>query len=155
MRTAPRRTVTALAIAAAIVMTPMLSGCGGVEGIIEQVSGGAIQPSVGELPNEWPAEVPVIDGEILVGNLATDPDNSEASLWNVVISSTGDSESTKAAVDDSLLGAGFEKVEAETAGVDALPYSNANYLVLVFVATDADDKVTATYTVTENIEANQ
>ena len=151
MRTAPRTTVTALAIAAARVMTPMLTGCGALEGMIGQATGGAIQPSVGELPNEWPAEVPVIDGEIIAGNKATDPDNESSSLWTAIIGSTDEEETTRAAVVASLEGAGFEGVDAAGAPIEAIAYKNATYTVLVFVAT-ADDKVTATYNVTQTVE---
>lgn len=148
--TAHRTTIAGIAIAAALVMTPLLSGCGGIQGIIEQASGGAIQPSVGELPNEWPAEVPVVEGEIIGGNKATDPENADSTLWTAIIGRNDDVESTKAEVSSSLTGAGFEAVATEGAPVDALPFQNANYIVLVFVATGENDTVTATYNVTEN-----
>jgi hypothetical protein len=150
MHTAPRKTIAALAIVAALVMTPLLSGCGGIEGIIEQATGGAVQPSVGELPNEWPTEVPIVEGEIVAGNKATDPENEESTLWTVIVGRNDDVESTKAAVTSSLEGAGFEGVDTEGAPVDALPFQNANYIVLVFVAVGENDTVTATYNVTEN-----
>lgn len=151
MHTAQRKTL-ALAIAAAIVITPLLSGCGGIQGIIDQATGGAIQPSVGELPNEWPAEVPVVDGEIIGGNKATDPEDESSTLWTAIIGRNDDVESTKAAVAESLSGAGFETVDTEGAPIDALPYKNDTYTVLVFVATGENDTVTATYNVTQTVE---
>lgn len=152
MRTARQKTVTALAIAAALAVTPLLAGCGGIEGVIGQVTGGAIQPSVGELPAGWPGEVPVIEGEIVGGNKATDPENDEGTLWTAIVSSSGDVDSAKSAVTDSLTGAGFTAVDTAGAPVDALPFENETYIVLVFVAAADDEKVTATYNVTERTE---
>jgi len=151
MNTARRSTLT-IAIAAALVLTPLLSGCGGIEGIIGQATGGAIQPSVGELPNAWPAEVPVVDGEIIGGNKATDPENESSTLWTAIIGRNDDVEATKAAVAESLSAAGFETVDTAGAPIDALPYKNATYTVLVFVAPGDNDTVTATYNVTETVE---
>lgn len=151
MHTAQRKTL-ALAIAAAIVITPLLSGCGGIQGIIDQATGGAIQPSVGELPNEWPDEVPVVDGEIIGGNKATDPEDESSTLWTAIIGRNDDVESTKTAVAESLEAAGFEGVNTDGAPIDALPYKNDTYTVLVFVATGENDTVTATYNVTETVE---
>lgn len=152
MNTAPRKTIAALAIAAALVMTPLLSGCGGIEGIIEQATGGAIQPSVGELPKEWPSVVPVIDGEIIGGNKASDPENADSTLWTAIIGSTDDEATTRGAVAASLEGGGFQGVDTEGAPVEALAYKNDTYTVIVFVTTTEDDKVTATYNVTETVE---
>lgn len=152
MRTAHRTTVATIAIAAALAMTPLLSGCGGIEGIIGQATGGAIQPSVGELPKDWPAEVPVVEGEIIGGNKATDPENASSTLWTAIIGRNDDVEGTKAAVAESLEGAGFEGIATEGAPIDALPYKNATYTVLVVVAPGENDTVTATYNVTETVE---
>ena len=152
MRRSHRTTVASLAVAAAIVLTPLLSGCGAIEGIIGQATGGAIQPSVGELPNEWPAEVPVVEGEIIGGNKATDPENESSTLWTAIIGRNDDIEGTKAAVAESMAGGGFEPVDTAGVQVDALPFKNATYTVIVFVATGENDTVTATYNVTETVE---
>jgi hypothetical protein len=151
MHTAQRKTL-ALAIAAAIAITPLLSGCGGIQGIIDQATGGAIQPSVGELPKEWPDEVPVVDGEIIGGNKATDPDDESSTLWTAIIGRNDDIEGTKTAVAESLSSAGFETVDTEGAPIDALPYKNDTYTVLVFVAEGENDTVTATYNVTQTVD---
>ena len=152
LRSTTRRTSTALAITAALVFTPLLSGCGGIEGIIGQATGGAIQPSVGELPSEWPGEVPVVDGEIIGGNKATDPENESSTLWTAIIGRNDDVEATKTAVAESLSAAGFETVDTAGAPIVALPYKNETYTVIVFVAAGEDDTVTATYNVTETVE---
>jgi hypothetical protein len=153
--TAHRTTISAIAIAAALVMAPLLSGCGGIQGIIGEATGGAIQPSIGELPNEWPGEVPVVDGEVIGGNKASDPENADSTLWTAIIGRNDDVEGTKAEVTSSLEGAGFEAVNTEGAPVDALPFQNESYIVLVFVATGENDTVTATYNVTENTNTQE
>jgi hypothetical protein len=152
MRTAPRTTVVTAAIVAALLMTPLLSACGGIEGMIGEVTGGAIQPSVGELPNAWPEAVPVIDGEIVGGNKATDPENEESTLWTAIIGSGQDEATTRSTVATSLEAAGFTGINAEGTPIEALAYKNDTYTVLVFVATAEDDTVTATYNVTDTAE---
>ena len=151
--TAHRTTLAGIAIAAALVMTPMLSGCGGLEGIIEQATDGAIQPSVGELPNEWPTEVPVVEGEIIGGNKASDPENPDSTLWTAIIGRNDDVAATKTAVGDSLASAGFTPVDTAGAEIDALPFQNGTYTVIVFVAEGDNETVTATYNVTKTVEA--
>lgn len=146
--TRTRKLSTAIALVAALLVTPALTGCGMLEGIIEQASDGAIDVSMGSLPDDWPAEVPVIDGEIIVGGSANADDGTPG--WNVTI--TVDDATAYDAIKAQLEGAGFTEVElAETDGsadVASGAFSNANYGVYVAV-TGTDGKFVANYTVVE------
>jgi hypothetical protein len=148
MNTRTRRITTAIAIASALVFAPMLSGCGALEGIIEQATGGEVDVSMGSLPDGWPDEVPVIDGQILVGGSADTDDGTPG--WNVTIKV--ESEAVFDEIAAQLTDAGFEPVDAgELDGGDTITsgaFKNANYGVLVAV-TGADGNFVANYTVIE------
>ena len=148
MNTRVRRLSTAIAIASALVLAPVLTGCGALEGIIEQATGGEVNVSMGSLPDGWPAEVPVIDGQIIVGGTADTEDGTPG--WNVTIKV--ESEAVFAEIATQLEGAGFESVDAgELDGGDTITsgaFKNDNYGVLVAV-TGSDGNFVANYTVVE------
>ncbi len=145
-RTRPLTTV--IALATAIVLAPALTGCGGLEGIIEQATGGEVNVSIGSLPDGWPAEVPVIDGEIIGGGTANTDDGTPG--WNVTIKV--DDEGAFDDIASQLTDAGFEPVDAgELDGGDNLTsglFKNDTYGVIVAV-TGADGNFVANYTVVE------
>ena len=137
-----------IALAGALILAPALTGCGMLEGIIEQASDGQIDVSMGSLPDGWPEEVPVIDGEILVGGSADTDDGTPG--WNVTIKV--DSESAYEEIAAQLIDAGFE--DLQTGDVDGGTeitsggFKNDNYGVLVAV-TGAEGNYVANYTVIE------
>lgn len=145
-RTRPLTTV--IALAAALALAPALTGCGALEGIIEQATGGEVNVSIGSLPDGWPAEVPVIDGEIIGGGVANTDDGSPG--WNVTIKV--DDEGAFDDIASQLTDAGFESVDAgELDGGNNLTsglFKNATYGVIVAV-TGADGNFVANYTVVE------
>jgi hypothetical protein len=144
MRTASR--TTAAAVAAVLLIAP-LSGCGMVEGIIEQATGGALNISVGSLPDGWPSDVPVIDGDIIGGGAFTGDDGTPG--WNATIKV--ESEAAFDEIATGLSDAGFERAEAGEfdAGDDLTSggFQNGTYLVFVAV-TGAEGNFVANYTVT-------
>jgi hypothetical protein len=138
----------AIALAATLLIAPALSACSGLEGIIEQATGGEVNVSMGSLPDGWPAEVPVIDGEILVGGTANSDDGTPG--WNVTIKV--ENEAVFDDISAQLVGAGFESIDAgELDGGENITsgaFKNANYGVLVAV-TGAEGNFVANYTVVE------
>jgi hypothetical protein len=148
MNTRTRRFSTVIAIATALVLAPPLSGCSNLEGIIEQATGGEVDVSMGSLPDGWPAEVPVIEGQILFGGTADTDDGTPG--WNVTIKV--ESETAFDAIAADLIGAGFESVDAgELDGGDTITsgaFKNDNYGVLVAV-TGSEGNFVANYTVIE------
>jgi hypothetical protein len=142
------RLTTAVALASALVLAPMLTGCGALEGIIEQATGGDVNVSIGQLPDGWPTEVPVINGDIIGGGTAKSDDGTP--VWNVTIKV--ESEETFAEIQAQLEAAGFASVDAgELDGGDTITsgaFKNDTYGVLVAV-TGSDGNFIANYTVAE------
>lgn len=154
MSISARRSLTGLAIASALVLAPMLTGCGALEGIIEQATGGEVDVSMGSLPEGWPADVPVTDGDVVVGGKTTDENG--APIFNATIKV--ESDSVFADIEAQLIGAGFEKLEAgDVDGGDSINtgfFKNDTYGVIVAV-TGTEGQFVANYTVVEGDPTNQ
>ncbi|AMB59010.1 hypothetical protein AWU67_09235 [Microterricola viridarii] len=129
-----------MAIAALLLGAPLLAGCssigdavgGAVSGAVKDASGGAV--SVGAMPEGWPSEVPVIEGDIVGGG--KNPDGTAG--WVVVIKSSAADPVADATA--QLEAAGFAAPEGftpeklpEVDGVTGASYfaQNANYVVMV------------------------
>ncbi|WP_233197817.1 hypothetical protein [Cryobacterium sp. Y57] len=141
-----RRVVLALVVAAAGL--PLVAGCSVGESVRDSVNGavnGAVQDATGgdvslggQLPADWPSEIPVLDGEVLLatGSLG----ESGVGVWVVTVNAT-----STTPLDDAraqLLSAGFTEV---VAGVDAEVVTMANAAYGVVVAGNSDGVL---YTVT-------
>lgn len=137
-----------IAAAAALILTPLLSGCSIIDNFLPGGSGGGLPGGVipGQgIPSDFPKDdVPLIDGDVLLG-LAVPGDNGEKA-WNVTIQVDGiDAFET---IKTQLTDAGFESQEisvapdASTGGFTKEPYT------VLLVVSQADDKWTANYTVT-------
>jgi hypothetical protein len=126
-----------LAILIAAASVPALTGCfgnpieglvrGGVEQAVEGATGGDVSLG-GSLPEGWPQEVPVIDGEILVGGANT---QDGANGWFVTIASNAPDPMAEAR--SKLEAEGFTEVEAlaEAGGEVMVAMSNGEYDVFV------------------------
>lgn len=122
-----------LAILIAVGTVPLLAGCanpveGIVNGVVEEATGGNVSLG-GELPDGWPAEVPVIDGEILFGGGGASEGQQG---WVVTIKSS--SADPIADARKQLEDAGFTgDAEATASGgaAGAIAMKNANFTVLV------------------------
>ncbi|MEO8261783.1 MAG: hypothetical protein ABI566_04365 [Pseudolysinimonas sp.] len=132
----------------ALLAVPFLSGCSIIDNFLPGGStGGGLPGGVipgQSVPGDFPSEVPLTDGDVLLG-LSVPGDNGEKA-WNVTIKVSGADafESIKTQLTD----AGFEYREvsvtdqASTAGFTKDPYT-----VLLVVA-ESDGNWTANYTVT-------
>lgn len=61
---------------------PALTGCAAVEGIIEQQTGGDVDLGGDTVPEDFPAEVPLAEGDVVNGSAIT---AAEGKVWNVLI----------------------------------------------------------------------
>ena len=68
---------------ALLVAAPALAGCAVVEGIIEQQTGGDVEIGGTTVPDDFPAEVPLADGEVVNGSAFTGPGGERT--WNVLM----------------------------------------------------------------------
>ena len=140
MNTLRRRAVAPLAIVVALLGAPLLAGCssvgdavgGAAGGVVKDATGGAV--SVGAMPEGWPSEVPVIEGDIVGGG--KNPNGTDG--WVVVIKSTAADPVAEATA--QLEAAGFAAPEGftpdqlpEVDGITGASYfaQNANYVVML------------------------
>ncbi len=148
MKTALRTRVTAtVAILSALATMTALTGCSVVESVVEGVTGGDVQIGGTSIPEGFPLEVPVIDGDILNGSSISK--NGET-VYNVVVkvSDTSVFETIK----NDLTGAGFQPQEGydmvENNGTITGLFNDGTWSVLVAVTTQEPVGTVANYTVT-------
>jgi len=138
------RSRIAIAVAIAGVTASLLTGCNpvdlvnkGVEDAIESATGGDV--SLGELPEDFPESIPVIEGDVAVG---AGGGSTGAEGWTVVITSTAADPMADATA--ALEAAGFTDDPAISSdGGGAAVYSNDEYRVLL-----VGEGKTVSYTVT-------
>jgi hypothetical protein len=134
MRTVRNRFIAPAAIVLALLAAPALAGCSQVESLIEGATGGNVELPGQSIPEGFPSEVPVVEGEIQLGAALSE---GESTVYNVTVKVAGESpvESIKA----DLEGAGFT-TQTEFSG-DAteggtLVYASDAWGVLVVVGKD-------------------
>lgn len=136
MNTLRKRVVAPIAIALALAITPALSGCfaNPIEGIIEGATGGDVDLGGNTIPEGFPTEVPVIDGEIQFGGSIAE---GTSKVFNVTVKVSGDSPVD--AIKSDLEGAGFT-TQTEFSGDPneggTLIYTSDAWGVLVVVGKD-------------------
>lgn len=109
-----------LALVAALAAGPLLAGCSG--GQVQDAVNGAVQGATdgdvslgGALPDGWPTEIPVIEGELKFGaGNTTDGDQG----WVVTVAS--DATDPLADATQMLIDAGFEREESASINVGDL-----------------------------------
>lgn len=142
-----QRRLVASVLAACLLVAPALSACSfnPIESAIEGATGGNVDVGGTSVPDDFPAEIPLIDGDVVAAfGVGTAPDK----VWTVTIAVPDAS-----AVDTikaELEGAGFTANinDASLGGITGGMYTNENHGVLVVVAEDGNGGWTATYTVT-------
>lgn len=143
-----RRRLLTLGLAAALLATaPLtLTGCSMVEGIIEQQTGGNVDLGGASVPDDFPAEVPLADGEIVNGSAIS---NGDGTVWNVLINVADPAAPDSIAA--QLEGAGFvapDGIGGITDEGGTLTYAKDDLVVNVLLAKTGDGW-TANYTVAE------
>lgn len=143
------RRLAAVALAASLlVAAPLtLTGCSMVEGIIETQTGGDIDLGGNTVPDDFPADVPLADGDIVNGS-AIASDGGEK-VWNVLINVADPSAPDSIAA--QLEGAGFTSpgVGDVTDEGGTLQYVKDDLVVNVLLAKSGDGW-TGNYTVAKS-----
>lgn len=143
-----RFTATA-AIVLALAITPALSGCFGnpIEQIVEGATGGDVSLPGQGIPDDFPQDVPLYDGEVTFG---LGVGNGDGKAWNVTVRVPGLDAADQ--IKSQLEGAGFAQNEAGVGGATedgaTLIYGNDKYTVLVVITKD-DTGFVANYTVSD------
>ncbi len=144
MITTRKRYTVAIAIVLALAVTPALSSCSLVKGVIQQQSGVGIPGK--EVPADFPkSDVPLIDGEVVLGaSIGT----GDKEIWNVTIKVAD--VSAFDTINTALTGAGYTAVDAATVKTTdgaTGSWTKDKRTVLVVIAKDGDKGFIANYTV--------
>lgn len=154
MATRMRRHPLALVVAGIVALSSpvLLTGCSlipnPVEGILEGVTGGEVQLPGQSVPQDFPAEVPLVEGQVVFG---AGIGNDSERVWNVMIDVGADAPERIAA---QLEDAGFTSGPgAQLSGsVGTLIYGKGELGVLVLVTEgDSSGRYVANYTVTRGV----
>ncbi|WEO78515.1 hypothetical protein BJQ94_05615 [Cryobacterium sp. SO2] len=123
-----------LALVALLAIAPALAGCS--DGQVQDAVNGAVQGATdgdvslgGALPDGWPTDIPVIDGEIKFG--AGNTTNGDQGWVVTVASSAAD---PLADAEQKLVDAGFEPDTGNSANVGdvgVVALKNAAYIVTI------------------------
>lgn len=134
------------AVAAALLAVPALAGCSVIESTIEQVTGGDVEIGGNTVPEDFPSEVPLADGDVLNGSSAS-KDNQK--VWNVTIR-VGEGV-TFDSLASELEGAGFarQSVGSESSEAETALFNGTGYSVLLAMTTQGGVGTIANYTVTK------
>jgi hypothetical protein len=148
MKTQLRTRVTAtLAILSALALAPALSGCQVIESVVEGATGGDVEIGGTSIPEGFPAEVPVTEGDILNGSSIT---KNGQTVYNVVVkvADTSVFETIKTELTDAGFAPqeGYDMVESN--GTITGLFNGTGWSVLVAVTTQDGIGTVANYTVT-------
>lgn len=140
------RRIASIAIAVALLTAPVLSGCANspIQGSVESSNGAEVDLGGANVPDDFPAKVPLIDGEVLSGGSIG---NDQGKVWNVSV--RVDDASALSDIELELADAGFE-TRAQASGENGgtlISDNDDEFTVLVVVSRDGSDFV-ANYTVT-------
>ena len=141
----PRAAAVALG-AVLLVGLPTLTGCSVVEGIIEQQTGGDVDLGGNTVPEDFPSEVPLADGDVVNGSKITGGDGE--TVWNVLMNVSDPAAPESIAA--QLEGAGFTSAgtgEVSDSG-GTLTYTKDDLVVNVLLG-KTDSGWTANYTVAQ------
>jgi hypothetical protein len=142
-----QRRLAASVLAACLIIAPAVSACSfnPIESAIESATGGNVDVGGTSVPDDFPAEVPLIDGEIAAAfGVGTAPDK----VWTVTIAVPDASALDTIKADLEAAGFTSEIDDAAIGEITGGMYTNENYGVLVVVAEDGNGGWAASYTVT-------
>jgi hypothetical protein len=138
--------VAAVALGAVLLVgLPALTGCSMIEGIIEQQTGGDVDLGGNTVPEDFPAEVPLADGDVVNGSKITG--SGGETVWNVLMNVSDPAAPESIAA--QLEGAGFTSAGTGGGVSDSggtLTYTKDDLVVNVLLG-KTDSGWTANYTV--------
>lgn len=132
------------ALALVLLAGPALTGCS-VQNLVHDVTGGKVDVGGKKVPSDFPAEVPLVKGDVLLG-ASVKGDNGDK-VWNVTIKATA--AISFADIKSEFEGAGFETgdIGGESDGAGTATFTNGTYSALVAFAKDDKGNWVANYTV--------
>lgn len=148
---APTRMSAIIAAVASMLLVPALAGCSVVESVVEGVTGGDVTIGGTSIPEGFPSEVPVVDGDIINGSSIA---KNGQTVYNVTVK-VADTSVFDGIVTE-LSSAGFEPqpgydMQEQNNTITGL-FSNGTWSVLVAVTTQDVVGTVANYTVTSALQ---
>jgi len=146
MRSMRTRVTVPIAIILALVAAPALTACSGnlVEGIIKQTTGEDVEIPGASVPDDFPSEVPLIDGEVTFG---IGVGEAEAKTYNVTIKVSGPEAMDEIVSEFEAAGFTAEVNGAIAEGASAA-FTSDTWGAGVIISNDGNDGWLANYTVT-------
>ncbi|MEY2848037.1 MAG: hypothetical protein RI885_702 [Actinomycetota bacterium] len=138
-----RNRAVIIGVSLLVVAIPLVSGCS-VRDIVDDATGGQVQLPTSSVPEDFPSQVPLYDGEVLSG---AGLGNTDGKVWNVGIRVPDAGAVTE--IGTQLTDAGFETQLEGAANDDGgtVIASTPDFGVAVVVVRD-DGGFVANYTVT-------
>lgn len=148
-----RRLLVPAAIVMALAVAPLLTACGGnpLQNIVENATGGNLDLGGTDVPDDFPSDVPLAQGEVVFGaSIGSD----EERIWNVTVK-VG-SIDVMDQIAEQLTGLGFEQVSlgGSSDGGKTGIFTKEPLTVLVVTAADDENGFIASYTVTKSSEGS-
>ena len=147
---APRLIAAALLAVSLALVAPALTGCGLIHDAVEKATGGDVDFGGKSVPDDFPSDVPLIEGEVLYGASAASEDGK---LWNVTIKV--DDISAFDEITAQFEGAGFESSDlggTSDQGATGTFTKDPYGVFVVVTGGDTDEGWVANYTVTSSTE---
>ena len=138
------RVTVPIAIALALFAGPVLSGCS-VQNLVNQATGGKVSLPGKSIPKDFPADIPLVKGTVVLGMGVNDGDKGKG--WNVTIDVTGDNPydgAVKQLQDAGYKSQGLVSPSTDQGGTAA--FDNGTYTIVMVVA-KTDKGWTVNYTV--------
>ena len=145
MNSVRRGIAVPLAIVVALGLAPSLSGCGNVESIVKNATGGNVDLGGAKVPSDFPSSVPLYKGDVVFGaSLGT----GDKKVWNVTVKVADGNAYTD--IEKQLTDAGFTGKFSSpgTDGGGTGTFKNDTYGVLVVTTSAGKNGWVANYTVT-------
>ena len=144
---ASRRTITiAIAVALSFGALPAITACSAIGGAVKEATNGQVDVGGTEIPEGFPAEVPVIDGQIVSAGSVGDNSGRVFNVTVQVADAAAFEQITTELTDAELAAEG--QLSPGTAEGGTAAFTSAGYGVLVVVSKDLDNGFVANYTVT-------
>ncbi len=142
-----RVAVVALALGLGLLITPALAGCNpaqiaqdAVENAVEDATGVQVDANGDgnvSMPDDWPAEIPVISGTL---SMSSALGSGADTVWSVAVK-TSDAQAAYNDATGKLKGAGYTSdFESNADGMSTGMFSNGKYSVGVTTSTDGSDQ---------------
>ena len=138
-----RLIVVPLTAALLLGAAPALTGCS-FQTVVKDVTGGNVDIGGDKVPSDFPHEVPLAPGKVLLG---ASVGSGHGKVWNVTVSVSGADAAQQ--IEQQLTDAGFQGAFRTEQTGSACTFTDGTYGVLVVVTDSGDKGWVANYSVSK------